>query len=269
MTRLSVVRFGEKNVSVDRNRSANISRREHARQRHAASPLVVGEHVVVAARVVELLGLRLDEHVIVRQLAEVDGRLRHLEVRRRRERQVLDEQDRQALFRDFVDRAERQPVAVGEGEVLVDPRPARKAPRVQLASRQHDLPVLPVDRVAVVIDGDEVVVGPDLLDLAERVEQRPIVPERHVVDRRRVPLEVRARQAGFARQRLLHRSVQAERGPRRVDVMDDEGRLLHLFVGSDDETLDDRRVDAPADRHGHIQGGGGGDRPEPSGAQSI
>ena len=67
-------------MSVERKRMANIGRRRSARQRHAAVALVGPEDVVVAPRIVEFLRLRLDEHVIVRQLAEVDRRLGDLQV---------------------------------------------------------------------------------------------------------------------------------------------------------------------------------------------
>ena len=121
ITRLSRVRFGEKNVSVDLNRIANISRLNTFESGDAAVPGIGGEDVVFAARVVELLGLGLHEHVVVRELAEVDRRLRHRQIPGGDRRQVADEQHRQALARDLVDRAEREAVAVGEGQVLVDP----------------------------------------------------------------------------------------------------------------------------------------------------
>jgi hypothetical protein len=162
--------------------------------RHSASPGIALEDIVVAAREVELAGVGADKHMVVRELAEVDGRLRHLEIDRGLRRQVLDEEDRQALLRHLVHRAERQAVAVGEGEVFVDPRLRRQALRVQLARREHDLPVLAVDQVPVDVDRREVVVGADFLDLAEGVEQRLSIPEPDVADGRRVLLDVRLAQ---------------------------------------------------------------------------
>ena len=71
-TRLSGSRFGEKNdirrAEADRKQQPA----EHAPDVHAALAVVRAEHVGVAARVVELLRRRLHEHVVVRQLAEID-----------------------------------------------------------------------------------------------------------------------------------------------------------------------------------------------------
>ena len=150
--------------------------------------------------------------------------------------------------RDFVDRPERQAVSVGERQVLVDPGPAGKAGGVQLPRREHDLPVLPVDRVPIVVHAGEVVVGADLLELAERVEQRPLVPQRDVLDRRGIALEVGARQPRIAGQPPLLDPIQRERVARGLDVVHDERRLAHLLVRRDDEPLDDRRIPAPAER---------------------
>ena len=55
ITRLSRVRLGEKNVSVERKRMANIRRRKTFDSGTPPSPCVGREHVVLAARVVELL----------------------------------------------------------------------------------------------------------------------------------------------------------------------------------------------------------------------
>ena len=56
---------------------------------------------------------------------------------------------------------------------------------VQLARREQHLAVLPVDHVAVVVHGDEVVVGADLLQLPEGLQQRIAIPQPDVVDGRR------------------------------------------------------------------------------------
>ena len=158
---------------------------------------------------------------------------------------------------------------MGERQVLVDPGAARQARRVQLARRQHDLPVLPVDHVAVVVDGGEVVIRADFLDLPERVEQRPVVPERHVDDRCRVAIEVGARQVRVSCQRPLGHAVEAIRRARRLDVVLNELGLTHLFVRRDDEALDAGGIGAPSGRDDDVEAGRGGDRPQPAGRERL
>ena len=128
--------------------------------------------VVLALRVVELARLGRDEHVVVRLLPVIDARLVDLEVHRRLRREILDEQHRQAFRRDLVHRSQRDAVAVRERQPLVDPVAVRQAVGVQLARRQHDLPILAVDHVPIVVHRDEVVVRADFLDLRERLQQR-------------------------------------------------------------------------------------------------
>ena len=141
---------------------------------------------------------------------------------------------------------QRDPVAVGERQPLVDPRAVGQARAVQFARREHHLPVLAVDEVAVVVDRHEVVVRADFLDLAERVQQRLVVPERHVLERERVAREVAPRQQGVPRQLPVRHLFQAVGLPRGRDVVDDEGRLLRLLVGRHDEALHERAVEAAA-----------------------
>ena len=229
----------------------------------AARARVGREDVVLALRIVELACLRLDEDVVVRQLAEVEARLGYRQVDGGLRRQVADEQRRQAFAGDLVHRAERQAVAVREREVLVDPVAVRQRVGVQLARRQHDLPVLAVDHVAVVVDGDEVVVGPDLLDLAERVLERLVIPERHVAQGDRVGVEVLAGQRGIARQLALLDPLEGEGVARRRDVVDDERRFTRLLVRRDHEPLQAGRVDGAADRDEQAQAERRHERPEP------
>ena len=91
------------------------------RDRHSARSRVRGRDVVVALRIVELLGGRADEDVVVRQFAEVEAGLRDGQVDGRRRRQILDVEHRQAFLRHLIDWSERQAVAVREGQALVDP----------------------------------------------------------------------------------------------------------------------------------------------------
>ena len=162
------------------------------------------------------------------------------------ERQILDEEHRQSFRRHLVHRPEREPVAVREGEPLVDPRAARQRRGVHLARRQHDLAVLAVDHVTIVVDRHEIVVRADLLDLPERIEQRLIVPQRHVVERGGVALDVCGRQGGFARNLALDNLVERKTDARGVDGMRDEGHLAHLLVRRDYQALQDEGVELPA-----------------------
>ncbi len=158
---------------------------------------------------------------------------------------------------------QRQAVAVREREVLVDPVAVRQRLRVQLARRQHDLAILAVDQVAVVVDRDEVVVGPDLLDLAEGVLQRLMIPERHVAQRHRVGVDVAPGQRRVPGQLALLDTLEREGVPRGGDVVHDERRFARLLVRRHDEALQAGRVDGPADRHQHAQPEGGHQRPDP------
>ena len=201
--------------------------------------------------------------MVVGQFAEVDRRLGHRQIDRRHRRDVADEERRQALARDLVDGTERQPVAVGEGQVLVDPVAAGQRVGVQLARRQHDLAVLAVDPVAVVVDGDEVVVGADLLDLAEGVLQRLVIPERHVAQRHRVGVEVAAGQRRVAGQLALLHPLEREGVAGRGDVVGDVGRFARLLVRRHDEALQGGGIDGAADRHEEAQAEGRHERPQP------
>ncbi len=100
-------------------------------------------------------------------------------------RHVTDEERRPAAGLDLGDRAHRHAVAVGELQRPVDPalRLRRQLPRRQLARRQHDLPQLAVHPVAVGVDGPEVVVEAEELDLIVALEQRALVPEPDVAER--------------------------------------------------------------------------------------
>ena len=118
-----------------------------------------------------------------------------------------------------------------------------------------------VDAVAVVVHRDEVVVGADLLDLPERLEQRLVIPQPHVLERGGIAgdvVRVSRRRRTVARSSTL---VEREGAPRRVDVVLDERRLARLLVGRDDEALHDAAVDLAADRHGDIEADGDRNRP--------
>ena len=104
------------------------------------------------------------------------------------DRHVPEDQRRQPLGREPVDRVHRDAVAVGVDQLFVDPVAAALGQLldVQLARRQHHLAQRAVDRVAIDVDVGEVVIGADFLELPQRVLQRAPVPEPDVLERRLV-----------------------------------------------------------------------------------
>ena len=214
---------------------------EQAAERDAARALVRGDAVGVALRVVELLLPRLHVDVGVGELAEVDLRPRDRDVRHRAlHRHVAEQQLRQALGREPVDRVHRDAVAVRVDEPLVDPVAAAlgQALDVQLADRQHHLPRLAVDRVAVDVDVGKVVVGADLLDLPQRVLQRPPVPEPDVLERVAVLVDLRRFDARLRPETALLDAVEGVRPARHLDVVGDVRALAHQLVRAHDEVRD-------------------------------
>ena len=222
-------------------------------------PAYVRVDVVFALWIVELLRARPNDHVIVHQLTEIDARLGDLQIDGRDRRQIADEQDRQSFTRHLVDRAERQAVAVREDEPFVDPGAIGQRRRIELAYREHHLPVLAVDLVAIVIDRHEVVIGANLLDLPKRLEQRLVIPQPHVLERPAVVLDVLLAEGGLAAQLALLDQVEGKRVARRGDVVFHEGRLAHLLVGGHDETLQHARVAFAAEQDDGVERGPGDD----------
>ncbi len=121
-----------------------------------------------------------------------------------------------------------------------------------------------VERLADVVDGDEVVVGADLLNLSERLEQRRVVPEPYVFESRVITRDVVGRQPGVAGDGACFDSVERERPARRGDVVLDERRLAHLLVRRDREPLHHAAVALAADRDERVEGDGRRDRPVPA-----
>ena len=234
---------------------------EEARDRHAAAAFIAGVDVILALRVVELASLRLDEHVLVRTLSVVDAGLLDIEVDRRLRRDVLDEQHGQAFLRDLVHRSERDAVSMGERQVLVDPVAVRQGIGIELARREHDLPIAAVDHVPVVVDRDEVVVRADLLNLRERLQQRLGIPQPHVAERGLVRVDVRAGELRIARQLPFVDVLQGECLARGLDVVLDERRLADLLVRRDDKPLHRRRACRPGRDRRDVEAGGGHERP--------
>ena len=222
---------------------------------------------------VELAGAAPHEDVVVGELAVVDLGPRHLQILGGGDRRdVLHVEAREPLGGRLVHRAEGEPVAVGEGEALVDPGSVRQALGGQLPRREHDLAELSVDHVAVVVDARELVIGPDLLNLGEGVEERAVVPEPDVVEGRSVGLDVLEGQRIVGLEVALAHGAEPPAPPGRLDVPGDEGGLLLGFVGEHTQPVDQRRVEphaeyvhaeeehqAQPDEHRPLAGGGDGD----------
>ncbi len=122
---------------------------------------------------------------------------------------------------------------------------------MDFAGRDHDLAVLAVDHVAVVVHVDELVVGPDLLELPVGLQQRRIVPEAHVLDREVVAPQILAGQVLLGGEVPLLDVVELVGHAGVLDVPLDIGPLEDDLVGDDLEFLDDGRVDpAPEDEEG-------------------
>ena len=142
---------------------------------------------------------------------------------------------------------------MGEGQVLVDEGPGRQRRRVELPGREQDLAVPAVDLVAVVVHRDEVVVGADLLELPEGLEQRLPVPEPDVLDGRRVGLDVGQGEIGLALELPGLHAVDPPRLAGRGDVVDEIRRLPGQLGGRHHELLHDHRNEAaPDDAQRHI-----------------
>ncbi len=102
----------------------------------------------------------------------------------------MDKKLRQADGGHLIDRTEDHPVAVREGEVFVNPIAALEMLVRELPRRQHSLAVSSVDDIAIIIDIDKFVVRPDLLQLGVGREQRPVVPQTDIINRRFMALEI-------------------------------------------------------------------------------
>ncbi len=149
---------------------------------------------------------------------------------------------------------------MGVDELLVDPVAAADGELVdvELALGEHDLAGGAVDAVAVDVDVGEVVVGADLLDLAEGVLERVPVPEADVLERGLVVLGVGGVDGGFGGELVLREAVEAVGGARGFDVVRDVRLFADELVGLDDEGGDvpaDEAEDDPADGGGSDGGG--------------
>ncbi len=133
---------------------------------------------------------------------------------------------------------------MGVDQLLVDPVPAahRQLLDTDLACREHHLAQRAVEHVAVDVDVRKVVVGADLLELAQRVLQRAPVPQADVLERVLVGGRICRLGARIRRERALRDAVESVRLSRERDVVRDVRRLAHELV-----RLDDEAVDVPGD----------------------
>ena len=127
----------------------------------------------------------------------------------------------------------------------VDPglRIGRQQRRFQLARRQQHLLIGAIQPIAVDIHVQELVIGPDFLELGIGVLQRPPVPQPDVVDGRAVGLERGEAQPFLDRERFHRDLLQVVGLPRRCDVARDIGRLQIEFARLHIEALEERRDD--------------------------
>ena len=116
---------------------------QEAAQDDAAGALVRREVVRFPLRIVELLLPRLDVHVGVGELAEINLRPRHLQARDRAfDRHVAEHEHRMSFRREPVHGIHRHAVPVRVDQLGVDPGAGglRKPLDVQLAGGDHHLP---------------------------------------------------------------------------------------------------------------------------------
>jgi len=200
--------------------AANTVLRQGGPQRDPALPLVSGVDVLVPRRVVEFLGPGLHEDIVRGQFAEVELRAGDPEIGGGRRGDVLDPELGEPLARHPVHRTHHRAVAVRIRQPLVDPDPARQILRGELPRGQGHLPVLPVDAVPIDIDIRELVIRPDLLELAVGGEQGPGVPQADILEGRLVLAQVLKGQRLFGRELPLLDVVQAvgEAGVADVEV---------------------------------------------------
>ena len=119
--------------------------------------------------------------------------------------------------------------------------------RRQLARRQHRLAVAVGQPVAVHVHVVELVVEPDLLDLAEGPKERTVVPEPDVADGVAVVGEVAHRKARLGRIVAFGNAVDAEGPAGEGDVVLKVGPLASELVRIDIDRMDRRRKDAQQD----------------------
>jgi len=100
-----------------------------------------------------------------------------------------------------------------------------------------DLPVFAIDRISVVVDRDEIVVGADFLELAEGLHEERAFPQSDVVHGGGVCLDVSHREPHFSGEIVRLHVVEPPRLARRVNVVAQVGGFARQLVRGDDQLL--------------------------------
>ncbi len=196
-------------------------------------------------RIVEFLLPRLDVHVGVGQLAEIDFWACHGETAHRAlDGHVAQHQRRQPFRRKPIYGVHRNTVAMGVNQLFVDPVPAalRELVDVQFAGGEHHLAHVAVDFITVNVDVGKVVVGADFLNLTQRVLECMHVPQPDVLKRRLIVGGIGRLDGRLSGKLALGEPVQSVGLPRQVDVVGNIGLLANQLV-----RFDDKAADVPAD----------------------
>ena len=156
------------------------------------------------------------------------------------DRHVAQDERRQPFRREAIHRVHRDAVPVGVDQLLVDPVAAalRQLLHVEFACGQHHLADRTADLISIDVDIGKVVVGPDLLNLAQRILQRAPVPQPYVVERGLIIRRLHRLDSGVGRKRVRFDAVERVGPPRHLYVVRDEGALAHQLIRCDDEIAD-------------------------------
>ena len=136
---------------------------------------------------------------------------------------------------------------MGVLEVPVDPAAALTGQICgEFPCRQHDLPIISIDPIAINVDIAERVVRTDLLELAEGLAQRAMIPDADVVDRRLILLHLRHVELFFGGVKSHIDLVQTIGRSGQRDIVAQKRCLQFELVW-----LDDQPLKTPRD---HLQG---------------
>ena len=129
---------------------------------------------------------------------------------------------------------------MGVNELFVDPvaTACRQLVDVQLARRKHHLTNRAADLVSVNVDVGKVVVGPNFLNLAQRVLQSARVPQTDIFERGLIIGRVECLNRCFRGKRVRLYAVERKRAPCHLDVMRNVRTLSHQLVRPHDEATD-------------------------------
>ena len=238
---------GQQDVDVHQVEGEEQPRPERA-ERHPARAAVARVDVVVPRGIVELADAARHDDVVRHVLAVVDRRIADRRAAGRHRRQVFYHERRCALLALLRRKAHRETVAVGILQMAVHPGlGALGKLRRQLARRQHRLAVAVGQPVAIDVDVVELVVEPDLLDLAEGPKERTVVPEPDVPDGVVVVGQVAHLKARLGRIVAFGNAVDAKGPAGEGDVVLEVGPLASELVRIDIDRMDRRRKDAQQD----------------------